>query len=530
MMKKRHFALFSIFLVLPFVACDFQGPWSYYPEEREIYQGVFTFGYIEDGKQPVVCLNKLYALDEASAENFAFYDSAVVRVSGKFKSGQSEIELEPMLTDPNCFSTSEDFLGIKGEEYALSVTLEWDSAGKNVTSEYSATATIPEKFDLKGVNVPVGKNKYEWHPKDGKPLVAKFLDYPLDMEIYKFAMEFDSKVGGVIMTMDYDNVNGGESMKTTINHMMSAFIDPDSMGFYGTSMKEPHETSTNLGFSQNMSLGGVNQLDSLMVPNFSFPIGKNVLHFYATDWAYYDYENYVIASFEDPRVVPRSNIENGMGVWTGLNHIEMEVEMQADEYVKYTYMAVASCDLETMETLPWDTRACRLYQNVYCAGLQLTDSTQDLIEMNRNAYKEYASDSIVAEQVICYAPAIVAAMQLETPEWSAYLPDSITEDQKMDAYVDAVKRYCVASNFKSNSTVECEWEYESCQVESELTACKFYLWQWCSDRGWNLKDLPQCGPALVSRYRLEKQKSSTLKKQVEAWCSAHKEEEQCKLL
>ena len=27
-------------------ACDFHGPWEYYPEDREVYTGIYTYGYI----------------------------------------------------------------------------------------------------------------------------------------------------------------------------------------------------------------------------------------------------------------------------------------------------------------------------------------------------------------------------------------------------------------------------------------------------------------------------------------------------
>lgn len=65
-------------------ACDFQGPWTYYPEETEVYCGIYTFGYIVADESPYVCFSKVYELDETSAENFAFYDSASVTVSGNF--------------------------------------------------------------------------------------------------------------------------------------------------------------------------------------------------------------------------------------------------------------------------------------------------------------------------------------------------------------------------------------------------------------------------------------------------------------
>ena len=66
------------------VACDFHGPWEYYPEEREVYTGIYTYGYVLAGGETNVCFSKVYELDEASSQDFAFYDSAYVTVSGLF--------------------------------------------------------------------------------------------------------------------------------------------------------------------------------------------------------------------------------------------------------------------------------------------------------------------------------------------------------------------------------------------------------------------------------------------------------------
>ena len=60
------FMLFMMALVL--AACsDFHGPWDYYPEERDVYTGIYTYGYVMDGSTPYVCFSKVYELDENSS-------------------------------------------------------------------------------------------------------------------------------------------------------------------------------------------------------------------------------------------------------------------------------------------------------------------------------------------------------------------------------------------------------------------------------------------------------------------------------
>ena len=43
------------------VACsDFHGPWEYTPEEREIYTGIYTYGYVVENRNAEICFSKVY--------------------------------------------------------------------------------------------------------------------------------------------------------------------------------------------------------------------------------------------------------------------------------------------------------------------------------------------------------------------------------------------------------------------------------------------------------------------------------------
>ena len=39
-------------------ACgDFHGPWEYYPNEREIYTGIYTYGYVQAKGSTNICFS-----------------------------------------------------------------------------------------------------------------------------------------------------------------------------------------------------------------------------------------------------------------------------------------------------------------------------------------------------------------------------------------------------------------------------------------------------------------------------------------
>ena len=91
------------------------------------------------------------------------------------------------------------------------------------------------------------------------------------------------------------------------------------------------------------------------------------------------------------------------------------------------------------------------------------------------------------------------------------------------AYADGLKRYCIASNFKSNKIADCKGLAEQCLENPEKNDCKEYLWTWCADRDWNIGEngYEQCRSALVSRYYLEEIKSPIIEREVKAICSKH---------
>ncbi len=538
-----------VFLLLAFLlaGCDFQGPWSYYPEEAEVYQGIYTFGYIVADESPYVCFSKVYGLTESSAENFAFYNSASVTVSGFFgpsihDDGDTVAHLYSLESEgkPNCFRSEVSgeyprYAGLAGESYTLNAAFKWDSAGHMVTTEFKAVAKIPTKVHAKGVIPPSVKGDAEFMSNEYDYLESEFLAFPYDVLTYKIPMEYDESVRGILMTMSYDKIEGGESMNTTLNNMMGAFLDPDSTGYGGVSSKKPEESTASMGVTSRMMVGGQNTLDTMEYPGMTVPIGKSTVYFYATDQAYMDYENTVIAAISDSRVVAKSNVENGMGVFSGMLKDSLLLEVTADTFVTYSHMRGWDCSQEggMANHKPFESKWCRLIDKSLCVEVK---EEGDSAQVNLLNSKEYCIS--VAERVQIE----LSDRYLGNGPWYDYVDEVVTYDEfknrdkdreTLIAHKDSINHkallmYCARSNFENNDVASCDDLREQCQVSLEKTDCKEYLWEWCSDRDWDIGEYPQCGTALVSRYYLEEMNSPILERVVKNWCEKNPKDSQCK--
>ena len=520
--KRGMLALFVAGLLL--AGCDFHGPWEYYPHEREVYTGIYTYGYVLADAETELCFSKVYELDEVMAENFAFYDSARVTVDGVFLIGGKEVDttllISPKAGRPNCFYS--EYGGVVGETYKMDAYFEWDSVGHDVKSRFKASAIIPKAVSVKGMNVPHQDGSYEWKEyDDSTEFHVRFLEFPMDMEFVKCAMDYDHSVRGVISVLKY-GIGNAESQKTTINEMLEGMTDDDSTGYRGIAMHDPLERSESLGFSANLIVGGYKSLDTLYLMNMMMPIGKISVDFYATDAAYIDYENKVKASATDSRVVPESNIENGMGVFSGMSKSSITLYVDGSG-VSMEHIAWRNCDeKEGDDADSWDSRGCRLYQDVACSGMPADSLNMDgLIEANSKAHLYYRESEYLEKNGTCYASHVKAAMMLDTTKWTEFLPKNISSEDKSNAYSDGLKRYCVASNFKSNGIADCESLEKKCLESGEENYCNVYLWNWCADRGWNM-DYEQCRIGLVSRYYIKGLKSNIIQREVKAICDEYK--------
>jgi hypothetical protein len=381
-------------------------------------------------------------------------------------------------------------------------------------------ASIPKPVKVTGLNVPKQDGSYEFMEyTEGSTVSVDFLEFPMDMEFVKCALDFDKSIGGVLSVLNYD-METEESVNTTINQMLEGLTEADdSTGYRGIAMHDPFERRQNLGYSENRWIGGFNNLDTLYLMNMMLPIGRISVDMYTTDRAYVDYERKVKESVSDSRVVPESNIENGMGVFFGMSKTSLELHVRG-EGVTMEYIGFHNCDyIGNGDEESWETRACRLYQDIACSGMPTDDFQYDLVSGNAHAYEYYREGIITGWAKTCYPSNVKAAMMLDTTRWSIFLPDTISDADKSEAYADGLKRYCVASNFKSNHIADCSELEELCLQNTEKNYCKEYLWEWCADRDWDMLEYEQCRSAFVSRYYLEEQKSSILKREVEEICN-----------
>ena len=486
---RRWSWLLSLSLVaLAFCAC--QGPWSYWPEEKEEYRGVYTIAYVIDGR-PVtgVCFQRLLALDETLSENFAYYDSASVTISGNFSGSDTTITLSPQSVKPNCFDGPSDMIAKRGKTYSFDAVMHWDSAGRAVTSHYTATASIPSVFSISHAYTPtVNGERRELFYGD----TSLTLSYPNDMLTYNFVPEFDDAVRGVLVTIKYDNVNGGENVDNSINKMMSSFMDESILTY------SPYDSVKQSDFMENFKFGDVNSIDTLFFMSFQIPLRSVDFYFYATDQGYVDFVNTTLASAEDPRIIPVTNVKGGNGFFSGVAVDTFNLYMgwsKEDDVEFYAAKGITSC-----RDTSWSTKACRDYLYTFCAD----------------------SNYVASE---CYAPAVKVALE-KNEVWDSLLPPEIDSTAKQEAYWDGMKRYCIANNFPASQS-GCSLNYNDCEVSEALNSCKEVLWNWCADRGWPLKNSPQCGTALVSRYRLNNLNSDVLKQVVNTWCEENTDDPQC---
>ena len=473
-----------------------QGPWEYYPEESEAYRGVYVTGTVIADRAPQVCLNRTYALDEDESDDFAFYDSASVRVSGLFAAGgaraEKSVELKPAKGSPNCFEAAEEALGVPGEAYGLSAVVRWDSAGRTVTSRYSATARIPEGFSLKEILAPVRDGEWDRVDLSSRPTVArKFLDYPDDMLPYKVVTRYGASAKGIYEIMRYDNVDGGEPLNTTMMNMIAKF----------TSKKRPpriyaaEDETARFGYNTKITIGNYNSLDTLTIVNMTLPAGKSVYYALAVDEGFELLENSVKASFEDPRIVPRSNVVGGSGGFSGMLADSIRFDISSDSVYSFARARVYLCEDED-----FDTKFCRSFLPEYCAD---------------SSYRP----------AVCDAEAVAAG--LEAGDAERFLRGGLTPEERDAALLRGTEKLCIRRGFPEDGGVDCSAARRACQEDEEENGCKEALWAYCADAGWRLDSLEACGTALVSRLRLKLLNSTVIRREADAWCAARPKDPQC---
>ncbi|MDR2580740.1 MAG: hypothetical protein LBC85_07085, partial [Fibromonadaceae bacterium] len=252
-----------LFLIL--LSC--QGPWSYYPEDPEVYQGIWTSAYVISGRpMEDVCFDRIHALDEIRMPAFAFYEEASVKVTGAFTGKDTSFYLQPDIANrkPNCFVGPKDLVAMPGKNYELDVSITWDSLGKKTTSNFSAKTYIPQKFKvLRAYDLLERQHSREsflW------PQFA-YLPPPMDMRSNYFIPEYSDDVAGVQVSMVYDDrVTWGE------NFIMQIIERFDIEEGADTARYAKFGDRNHVYFARNMEIAGtVKDIDSIPVLGFLTP-------------------------------------------------------------------------------------------------------------------------------------------------------------------------------------------------------------------------------------------------------------------
>lgn len=322
----------KITLVFLFLVISCQGPWSYYPENPENYMGIWVNAYIISGR-PIenVCFDKMHSLNEVRMQGFAFYESAIVSVSGAFSGKDTTIFLSSMHENPNCFAGFDYLLAEAGKEYRLNALIEWDSSGTIVTSEFNAKATIPQKFKIARA-YDFNKNIYN----RGDTII--YFPPPLDLKTYNFVpQEYSDEVSGVLVSMIYDDdIYWGENFIIQLANDMFAKGDTT----WGYRQHAKFSDRENIYFARNLELlGQTKEIDSIPIPSMIMPaIGNFKLLFYATTSDYVKYRDTYINGSNDSRTQAVYNIEGGAGIFTGMLVDTFEVNIKTTPTLKiYSY-------------------------------------------------------------------------------------------------------------------------------------------------------------------------------------------------
>jgi len=333
------------FLFLLVLSC--QGPWSYYPEDQENYQGIWTYAYIISGR-PVenVCFDKMHSLTETRMAGFAFYESASVKISGSFNGNYTSFLLTPdtqnPISKPNCFVGPNDLLADVGGKFEIEASIVWDSAGIITTSNFYAKTYIPQKFKvLRAYDL----SREPYNSGD----TVQYLPPPTDLQSNYFIPEYSDDVGGVSVSMVYgEDVYWGVNSTDEIANQLGGVVETSD-----TARHARFGDRRIVGSATNRQIANSNKdIDSIPIIGMNFPAVGNVkLLFYAAPMEYVKFNE--TNGSGDSRTKPVYNIQGGAGIFAGMLVDTFEVNVVASPDLKIFSYADAQksyCDRTDEDT------------------------------------------------------------------------------------------------------------------------------------------------------------------------------------
>lgn len=554
--SEAKFIALTALMVLVISACSLQGPWEYVVEEQTIYKGIYVSASVI-GEESIksICFEPIYDLDEAKAQNFAFYDSAIVKVIGPFSNGSDTLLLSSTKKYPNCFEGDSSALTSKGSVYSLDAQMWWDSSGVSVKTLISATTKIPDSHEM--VNGVANAASLPGAAADMvvlNILIEKYADELLPImndsaAIGLFMFEKQDEIAEIIANSPKIEFNDGDTLlylTGSLNgegllfyNQYSDDVKGISLSFYGDSTGGRGETpwqnfggfisldtadfasdgySGASGFVSDVDYpDGSNYMDSSLTFNFNLSKGYNKFYSYAVDSTYYNYYQTAIMGSRNSRVKKLYNIDGAIGYFSGKvkDSIGIYIEfLESASYYPYDIARAMNCSREGASTGA-DEVSGYWYENWrelhYCESM----------------YQNWC-DTTAYEGVDCIGASVQTSLE-NNQEWN-YILDSLNlsysdkEIEKNKEFGETI--YCVTNNFPDGEV--CSTYKTECLDADEETDCMKYLWAYCQYRNWDINTYPQCGSAMVS-YNLEKKLNSNIwDREVEQYCSANPDVEQCK--
>lgn len=515
-MKNMNRFLVSASLLVS--SCWFQGPWDYTTSGVEPFRGIEANAtLVADQKVRQICFERMMGLDEEYTPAYAWYQKADVKITGQWSNGQQlTLNLVPNSNKPSCFETvggDELIFPAKGETYQLSAVFEWDSAGTDVKTNLSASATIPKDFGLIHQNgalaiasasrVAVDKPFFTYSDGD----TVRYLINEENTLSHKFITRYDSAtVAGVLITQRLDTTaNIPANRFSEIAARFNGGVVPASSLSYDGSIRQLLDYS-------NQSLNGSKVLDSISFPNTYFFGGRNRLYFYAHDSNYTNYVNTYVGGQDDPKIRPRFNIRGGWGFFAGMvvDSIDVHVEIPS-KIQQYSFFEAfaAGCGpgrQQGVETPGWDKASCRLFERRYC---EVVNYDED----------KYAAETKLLGQAkgwegysTCQKEVVQASLQ-QGLAWDALALQLGLAAPKDKDRIKGEMLYCLDRNFKPSL---CQASLDSV-LNRTKTSLNEMAWNYCLDRQWR-DSTGLCPRIMVSYVRIGASQSPLLKQQSATYC------------
>lgn len=535
-------------LVLLFWSCGIQGPWEYDFEESSTHAGIHVFAYII-ADEPIddVCFDKMWQLDETSTRAFAFYKSHNVQISGRDTTGvQKTVTLQPELDRVNCFSTNE-LVGVRGEQYELTARFVWDSAGVDVTTDLSGIAKIPTYF-----RAPDSAKVLSWalnaggtedipiNQGDSTDLLAFLGSFPPQaqedfLEIYGEEL---SQFTTQEETLQWYQENLARVNQTADSLLLlyeeQVFYQEGDTVFYMTGSRNTKSHTFDMDFSEDVGsvlvtqiysddfilptnpfaeIGGFtpdiedlfegtgerrlinypkgqgpnfSSLDSMGIVNTWFYGGENVLYFHGMDPNYLRYTETFVEENTEAGVLKQFNIEGAQGFFVGgvVDSFKVFIKIPENTLQYSGYEAQAAwCNSQN-----WNSKTCRAFASQYCIDVNYNDSIAASAGFRGMEKGGYYSCEIEKYQLGLDSGITVDSLQTYVRFGGALTIDSLTIQFSPDAKIEG-EAYTYLEEAMLRKCAESDYSLEYCDAfQSDCwqgnAQCKTSQWNYCLDNNW----------------------------------------------